>query len=153
MAEFISFPPNNIGNILEKLSDKTPSLWGIMTAHHMLEHLLLPLEFSQGKFSVPLVTAEDKVEKVKRIALLSDAPLRRDFVAPFLGPGLQPFKFQTFNESKTALLNEIESYLTFWESNENAVFTHPIFGPLNREEWHLFHRKHFTHHFSQFGLL
>jgi hypothetical protein len=153
MDKFLAFPSSEIAILIDKLNPETPGLWGTMTAQHMLEHLLLPLEFSRGLFSVPLVTPADKVEKVKRIMLMSEAPLKRDFAAPFLGPGLQPLKFETFTKAQEALKKEVEVYIEFWEANPDANFTHPIFGPLNKEEWYLFQRKHFTHHFSQFGLV
>ncbi len=153
MVEFIPFPDHAIEAIIENLFENTPAKWGILTAPHMLEHLLLPIAISQGKLIVPLVTPVEKVEKVKRIMLLSDLPFQRNFSAPFLGSGLQPLKFQNFEESKKELMNEISAYIKFWEVNQNALFTHPIFGSLDRNEWHLFHRKHFTHHFIQFNLL
>jgi|LauGreDrversion4_1035100.scaffolds.fasta_scaffold01475_2 oxepin-CoA hydrolase/3-oxo-5,6-dehydrosuberyl-CoA semialdehyde dehydrogenase len=153
MANFIQFPGPTVVELLSKLQSETPAQWGIMTAQHMLEHLMLPLAFSRGEFKVPLVTPIEKVEKVKRIMLLSDAPLKRDFAAPFLGDGLQALKHANFEEAKLALMAEIELYINFWEQENEASFTHPIFGNLNKEEWYLFHRKHFTHHFTQFGLL
>jgi hypothetical protein len=153
MAHFIEFPGPVVFELLSKSQAGMPAQWGLMTAQHMLEHLILPLQFSRGMFEVPLVTPIEKVEKVKRIMLLSDAPLKRDFDAPFLKPGLQELKFGNFESAKSELISEIEAFLSFWEANPSSVFVHPIFGELNREEWYLFHRKHFTHHFTQFGLL
>jgi hypothetical protein len=152
--EFIEFPgTERVFSLIERLQEDVACLWGTMTPHHMLEHLILPLQFSRGVFDVPLVTPLDKVEKVKRIMLMSDAPLKKDFPAPFIGPGLQPFKFASFGLAQTELKREISMFLEFMDENPNAIFTHPIFGDLNREEWYMFHRKHFTHHFSQFGLI
>ncbi|MDZ4666575.1 MAG: DUF1569 domain-containing protein [bacterium] len=154
MDTFINFPgKERVVEAVSQLKFDTLGLWGTMTPQHMLEHLLLPLQFSRGQFEVPLVMPLDKVEKVKRIMLLSDAPLKRDFVAPFIGAGLQPLNFASFELAQTELLAETDRFLAFWEKHPEAVFTHPIFGTLNRDEWYLFHRKHFTHHFSQFGLL
>ncbi len=153
MKEFVDFPPNTINRYIENLKQGSTALWGTMTAQHMLEHLLLVLELSRGKFAVSIVTPPEKVEKVKRIMLLSDAPLKRDFNAPFLPPGLQPLIFGSFDEAKMGLLLEVDAYLHFWENNPDAKFSHPIFGELALSEWHLFHRKHFTHHFTQFGLM
>jgi hypothetical protein len=153
MEKFIEFPGPVVFQKIELLQEGLPALWGTMTAWHMMEHLMLPLQFSRGEFDVPLVTPAEKVEKVKRIMLMSDAPLKRDFAAPFIGEGLQPLKYASFEESKMKLLEEVNRYLLFWEENERAIFVHPIFGPLNKAEWLIFHRKHFTHHLSQFGLL
>ena len=153
MAGFIEFPGPIVFKKIELLKEDTLALWGTMTAQHMLEHLLLPLKFSRGVFEVPVVTPLDKLEKTKRIMLLSDAPFKRDFQAPFIGPGLQALKYKSLDESKLALFKEIEAFLFYWKENPNSIFAHPIFGSLNEKEWYLFHSKHFTHHLSQFGLV
>lgn len=150
---FIPFPgPEKVFDLIDRINQNDTALWGTMTPQHMLEHLIIPLQFSRGVFEVPLVTPIEKVEKLKRIMLLSDAPLKRDFAAPFIGPGLQNLVNETFQQACLELKKEIDLFLTFMEQNPQAVFTHPIFGPLNREEWFIFHQKHFTHHFAQFGL-
>lgn len=153
MKQFIEFPGGKVFELIDKLEAGTPANWGLMSAQHMLEHLMLPLQFSRGLFDVPMVTPAEKVLRVKQLMLLSDAPLKRDFPAPFLKPGLQDLKYGSFEEAKQLLLTEIDLFLRFWEANPSAIFVHPIFGELNREEWYIFHRKHFTHHFTQFGLL
>ncbi|MCG9881157.1 MAG: DUF1569 domain-containing protein [Bacteroidia bacterium] len=151
---FISFPgPEKVFELIDALKHDDVALWGTMSAQHMLEHLILPLQFSRGMFEVPLVTPAEKVEKLKRIMLLSDAPLKKDFAAPFISPGLQELKFASFELAQTEVKKEIELFLDYMNEHPEAVFTHPIFGELNREEWYLFHRKHFTHHLAQFGLL
>ncbi len=153
MADFIEFSPENIAGVIGKLNPDTPPVWGTMTAQHMLEHLELVLGLSRGRFAVSIVTPAEKIEKLKRIALFSDFPLKRDFPAPFLSAGLQPLIHNDLEEAVKALLTEIESYFNYWEHNPGSKFAHPVFGELSIDEWHLFHRKHFTHHFSQFGLL
>ncbi len=54
--EFIAFPGTEaVSECLNKLKEDTPALWGTMGPQHMLEHLVLPLQFSRGMFEVPLV--------------------------------------------------------------------------------------------------
>lgn len=151
MSNFIPFPSPVIEDFTFRIRPETPALWGKMSAWHMLEHLVIPLRFSRGEFEVPLVTPLEKVEKLKRLMLLSDAPLRRDFAAPFLGPGLQPFVNTDFASAQRNLLAEIQLFESYWNEHQASHFVHPVFGSLNRDEWYLFHSKHFTHHFKQFG--
>lgn len=153
MKEFVNFPPNTLNQYIENLKQDSIAVWGTMSAQHMLEHLLLILELSRGKFVVSIITPPEKIEKIKRIMLLSEAPFKRDFIAPFLPEGLQPLLFGTIEHAKKALLAEADAYIQYWEHNPYSRFSHPIFGELSANEWHLFHRKHFTHHFTQFGLL
>jgi hypothetical protein len=43
----------------------------------------------------------------------------------------------------------------FAQSDEEMreLRVHPVFGPLNHEEWERSHFKHFFHHLLQFGLI
>ena len=47
----------------------------------------------------------------------------------------------------------IDDYILFFENNPGAIPVNVTFGELNKEEWIVFHKKHFTHHLSQFGLM
>lgn len=154
MEGFISFSNLvELKRMLGPLSAETPAIWGKMSAQHMLEHLILPLQIAMGKLEAPLVTPPEKVEKVKRLMLLGETPLRKDFVAPFLGDGLQPLQYDNIILAKEALLQEVEHFIIYAEAEPQLLHTHPIFGLLNKTEWFLFQDKHFTHHFTQFGLL
>jgi oxepin-CoA hydrolase/3-oxo-5,6-dehydrosuberyl-CoA semialdehyde dehydrogenase len=51
------------------------------------------------------------------------------------------------------LKSEIDDYEIFFENYPGAKPVNVTFGELNKEEWDVFHQKHFTHHLSQFGLL
>jgi hypothetical protein len=78
----------------------------------MLEHMLLPLEIAQGKLVVEVVTPAEKVEKTKLLFLMSEAPLKRGFPAPFLKEGLQELKYSSLDEASLALHNEINNFIT-----------------------------------------
>ncbi len=149
---FIYFPDFDLNEYLSKLKIDTQPLWGSMTSQHMLEHMLLPLEIAQGKLVVEVVTPPEKVEKTKLLFLMSEAPLKRGFPAPFLKEGLQDLKYSSLEEAGLALQNEISNFIKFWNENPEAGFNHPVFGLLNKAEWTKFQSKHFTHHFTQFGI-
>lgn len=153
MEGFIEFPSQQIWAKLELLKTDTKALWGIMTPQHMVEHLMLPLQFSRKVFEVPLVTPAEKVDRIKQLMLLGPHPLKKEFPAPFLGEGLQELKFNSLEAAIDGLKAEVELFLEFWENNPTEKVCHPIFGYLNREEWLVFQSKHFTHHYTQFGLL
>jgi len=44
-------------------------------------------------------------------------------------------------------------YLKYFELNPEVKTVNVTFGELNKDEWDIFHQKHFAHHFSQFGLI
>jgi hypothetical protein len=51
------------------------------------------------------------------------------------------------------LLLEWIDFEDFFSEKPDRTQSHPYYGPLNYEQWIRLHSKHFTHHFSQFGLI
>lgn len=137
---------------LDKINEEQKPLWGKMTAQHMVEHLILAVRISNNKLKVECFNPPEKIPTLKRF-LVSNRPLPKEFINPIFGPDLLPLEFNSLEEAITNLRNEIEEYITFFNDNPNAILTNPTFGDLNREEWDIFHQKHFTHHLQQFGLL
>lgn len=137
---------------LDKINRELKPLWGKMTAQHMVEHLILAVRTSNNKLKVECFNPPDKIPTLKRF-LVSNRPLPKEFINPIIGPDLLPLEFNSLEEAITNLRNEIEEYITFFNDNPSAILTNPTFGDLNREEWEIFHQKHFTHHLQQFGLL
>lgn len=147
------YPQTDFFRITEKLTPDTSPLWGTMTAQHMLEHLLLVLKVGTGKIIGTVVTPEDKIPRAKAF-LMSEKPMPQDYKAPFLPQdGLVPLEYSDFEMAKSKLAEEIIFFYEFYEKNPDAIFPHPVFGMCNAEEWDMMQRKHFTHHFAQFGLL
>jgi len=85
--------------------------------------------------------------------LLSERPLPRNFNNPVVKIIPGEYKYPDFNSSTAELLNEVKAFEKYFNENPGAVLLNPSFGPLNREEWIQFHRKHFMHHFTQFNLI
>ncbi|MFY8020550.1 MAG: hypothetical protein ACOVP1_05105, partial [Bacteroidia bacterium] len=106
---FIQFPEFNLKEYTRLLQVDTAPIWGSMTAQHMLEHMLLPLQIGQGKLKVDVITPPEKIEKTKLLFLMSEAPLKRGFPAPFLKEGLQDLNYSNLEEATDALQNEINT--------------------------------------------
>ena len=150
---YITFP-DDVPALLEKLAPDTAPLWGQMTAQHMTEHLVLLTKCSNGNLTAKTYSDPDNWIKLK-LWLMSDEPFARNIrFGPQVeqeGPG--PLRWNSLDEAREKLLTEVEIFQTFWEENPVARLPHPAFGPLVQDEWQQFHRKHFTHHFMQFGLV
>lgn len=140
-----------INNISEVTENEEPR-FGKMSAQHMVEHLILAIQISNGKLTVECFTPAEKLPTLKKI-LLSERPLPKGFINPLIGEELLELKNATLEEAKNQLKKEIEDYENYFNGDPEAVFVHPVFGTLNKEEWDIFHRKHFEHHSKQFGLL
>jgi hypothetical protein len=64
-----------------------------------------------------------------------------------------PFEFSSLAEAKENLNKELDAFETYHANHPDALFVQPRLGKLNYKEWIIFHNKHFTHHFKQFGLV
>jgi hypothetical protein len=130
----------------------TKPLWGKMTPQHMVEHLILAMRMSSGKLKLECFNPPEKLPALKRF-LMSSRPLPKLFVNPAIGEKLLPLEYSSLEEAKNILNQEIIDYLNHFELNPEVKTVNVTFGELNKEEWDVFHKKHFLHHFSQFGLL
>jgi len=137
--------------LLSTLHSGTLALWGKMNAQNMIEHLVEAVEYTNGKRIADLRFPPDKANKQRQDLVLSD------FVIPRGVPGYLPdtTKATRFKDLGAAILelnNELDAFEYFFRT-EGATATHFEFGPMNYTEWIIWHGKHFTHHFKQFGLL
>ncbi|PIQ46967.1 MAG: hypothetical protein COW03_17615 [Cytophagales bacterium CG12_big_fil_rev_8_21_14_0_65_40_12] len=137
---------------IAEINEQHQPIWGIMTPHHMLEHLIVTFKLSLGRIQIPVVTPADKLEK-RKAYLINDSPMLRSVPSPTGNNELQPLRTSSLEEAKQKLLKEIESYLVFVEAEPSFVSNHPYGGPMTAQEWLLFHKKHFIHHFTQFGII
>lgn len=139
--------------VLINLKPETKPIWGIMTSQHMIEHLIMAVKSSNGKLTIEkCINPTEKYALLNRI-LLSSKPLPRNFINPVFGEGLQPLVYKNLEISIMQLKKETEDFYNYFRQNPNAKLLNATFGPLNFEEWKIFHSKHFTHHFTQFGLI
>ncbi len=134
------------------LTEATSPQWGTMTAPAMLEHLTNALRLSQRKFEVEMKVGEREAAILKRRTIGSENPLPKNIDSP-ISPKDTPLQYATLAEAHAAFFSELASYYDFFSRNPDAATLHPLFGFVNFSEWEKFHFKHFTHHFTQFGLL
>jgi hypothetical protein len=138
-------------DILKNLAKDAKPLWGKMTPQHMIEHLILAVKMSNGKLNLECFNPAEKIPALKRF-LMSSRPLPKLFENPALGKGLHPLEYKSLYEAIEKLKEEVENYYSFFNSNPDAKTMNVTFGKLNKEEWDVFHKKHFEHHLSQFDL-
>jgi oxepin-CoA hydrolase/3-oxo-5,6-dehydrosuberyl-CoA semialdehyde dehydrogenase len=147
-----SFIKTTFPEWISDLSGDTAPLWGKMNVQQMVEHVTGFFKVSTDQIHFPLVTPEEHLPKYKEF-LLSDKQFRENTKAPVLPEEPLPVREADLNAAKTGLKKAIENFFTFYELHPDKKIPHPVFGPLNFEEWILLHYKHVTHHARQFGLL
>ena len=147
-----TFDLKRVPDYLEKLTAETKPKWGKFSAQHMLEHLGNTLVIATSKKEIPVITPEEKIPAYRKF-LMSDEPFSHDIPNPFVGTEPPALRFENLEIAKTKLLAALENFHKFFRENPEATPVHPFFGQLNYEEWLQFQRKHFRHHFTQFGLV
>lgn len=147
-----SFIKTTFPEWISDLSADTAPLWGKMNVQQMVEHVTGFFKVSTDQLHFPLVTPEEHLPKFKEF-LLSDKQFRENTKAPVLPEEPLPIREADLNAAKTSMKKAIENFFAFYELHTDKKIPHPVFGPLNFEEWILLHYKHVTHHARQFGLL
>jgi len=144
----------NSEKIIDSLNQLTPDqkpLWGKMTPQHMVEHLYKTVKASIDELKLKIFTEERKVPLLKRL-FLGDRELPKEFMNPAIGPDLMKLEFEDLNSAIIELEKIFLRYESYFREHPTAKTAHPVFGYLTKDEWDVFHHKHFKHHLSQFGL-
>ena len=138
-----------VHSLLLLLQPETRPLWGSFTAQHMVEHLVEQVEYTNGKKTGPCDRPPEEAEKAKQIGVYTDAQIPKNIV---LDPPPVGFRYPNISTAITQLMQELSDFDVYFQ-DPAATSVHGGFGPMTGPEWRIWHSKHFTHHFRQFGLL
>ena len=143
-----------LNSLLNNLTENTQPKWGQMKAQNMVEHLATVLQYTNGKKEIAQRATDEEALKAKQFLIYTEAELPMGLKTPLLpAEGLVAFEFSSLDEAKKNLNKELDDFETYHANNPGALFAQPRLGKLNYKEWIIFHNKHFTHHFRQFGLI
>ncbi|NRB53709.1 MAG: phenylacetic acid degradation bifunctional protein PaaZ [Saprospiraceae bacterium] len=152
-SPFLDFNKVKVAKILDKLTEDHTPQWGILTPQHMVEHLEFFIQMAMGKVDTEVITPEKRIERFKE-SLFNYRAMPRSFDHPLLKEKeLEELRFANLSEAKAGLLSAIDDYETFFKDNPGIETPNTVFGMLDKQLWDLMNRKHFHHHFSQFGLV
>lgn len=139
--------------IVSDLKEDSQPLWGSMNAHQLCEHLSLAVKISNGSLLLDFPPLTGKEERYKQ-KLFGLDKISKGLNAFGVKPGEAfPTRFKDFNAAYNRLIFEHELFIKFFEENPEATLRQPLVGNLNKDEWYLFHFKHYLHHLEQFELL
>lgn len=154
-SPFVDLKTKEIQKILNNLTENSERKFGLMTPQLMVEHLEEVLRNGFGQLNpsdFPEIPA-DKLE-VLQDWIYTNQKIRPGAQYPMLKDGEMPvLRFKNLDQAKEKLIETLKEYLIYYRENPLVEHYHPRFGMLNKEMMELFHRKHFTHHFEQFGLV
>ena len=139
---------------LNQLTENHQAKWGMMTPQHMIEHLEMGLKIAVEEITdFEVATPEKYLDKVQE-TLYNYEKMPRNFEMPLMKKGaLEELRYEDLNQAKSALMDAYEKFESYFKQHPSAVTKNAVFGALNFFEWKLLNRKHFNHHFEQFGLI
>ncbi|MFK7843704.1 MAG: DUF1569 domain-containing protein [Rhodothermales bacterium] len=138
--------------VLNRLDEDTPALWGRMSAQHMLEHLIWTFNVSIGRAAGRCDFTKAR-QRIMKQFIYTNMATPHQFENPLLPAHPLPMEFADINAAKLALSKAVTAFSSYYLANPEAEHIHPLFGRLGREDWERVHYKHCFHHLSQFGLI
>lgn len=149
-----TFIKNEMFALVSDLPAGSKGNWGKMNAQQMLEHVADFFDVAAGNIKFDLVTPVAHLPKYMEF-LLSDKAFRENTKAPETVLGEDPLPIRTANmeAARNKLMNAVTDFYKHFENDPVKTTLHPVFGPLNLDQWILLHYKHVTHHLRQFGLI
>lgn len=149
---FIELEEDALRAPLSRLTSEHSPQWGGMKPQQMVEHLIRSLRISQGTEKQTLKIPEEKLGEM-RTFLFSEKPMPKEVKSATMLDEEGSYWYSDLEEAKEVFLKEWERFKEVYEQNPEKTENHPVFGELDRKGWEQVHRKHFTHHFQQFGLI
>jgi hypothetical protein len=137
-----------IKSLLLSLKADTVPLWGKMRSQQMVEHLIDQVQYTNGTKVPTCDVPEEEAYKRKRRGIYTDAEIPKNVV---LGSLPEDLEYESMEAAINQLMAELEAFDHYFKEPGRTVL-HGGFGPMNYHEWQIWHGKHFTHHFKQFGL-
>lgn len=137
--------------ILENLDEKKSASWGKMTPQRMIEHLSDCIYMSCGIGNHELLIPEEKIKGMQAF-LISDKEMPQNIQVPFAKENT-PLRNTDIELALDEFTMAWVDFEEMYSEDSKKTELHPYYGNLNYEQWLLLHSKHFTHHFSQFGLM
>ena len=153
MTEYQSFLYDEFPQLLENIKVGNEALWGKMNAHQMIEHLAQIMSVANGRFAVAANAEPDRLAYRKMRFLEQEYPFPRGVRVEFVSEEPIPTMFPQIHQSKEFLLNQLQRFLDYHSEHPDLMPVHPVFGPMNYDEWVQFQARHIKHHFQQFGVL
>ena len=152
-SPFLDFNKTNVAKALDKLTEEHKANWGILTPQHMVEHLEFFMQMAIGRVETEIITPANRIDRFQE-SLFNYRAMHRGFDHPLLKEKeLEDLRFDSLATAKAALLSVLDEYEAFFKENPGIETANTIFGMLDKQLWDLMNRKHFHHHFSQFGLV
>jgi oxepin-CoA hydrolase/3-oxo-5,6-dehydrosuberyl-CoA semialdehyde dehydrogenase len=147
--EFLS---NEFPELLHSLNAETEANFGLMTAQHMVEHLIKALGSATVKYEgeriKPATEQQLGMQKfIKSGSVLSHRPSDKT------KEDLLTLDYKTLEEAISKVPETVQTFYAFQDDNPDYIPYASFMGEVLYEDVELFHYMHVRYHLWQFGLL
>lgn len=148
----LAFLKTEFPKLVRTLSAEAKGEWGVLNAQQMVEHMAESISFATGKNNQLLHTPAEHVGKYREFAM-SDKEFKPNTKNALMPEAAPEISKANITDAIAELEMQTAAFISYFETNKDAVITNSFFGDLNFGEWtHLLH-KHAVHHAKQFRLL
>ncbi len=138
---------------LSLLNSDSKAQWGIMSPQHMVEHMTFMYKMAIQEIDTTISTPVERLEKFED-SLWNFREMPEGVDHPELKKGeTENLIHGSLEEAKQELLEYFDKYELFFKTNPGIKTKNTVFGNLDKFHWDLLSRKHYHHHFKQFGLI
>ena len=134
---------------LRRLSENQTPNFGIMTAHHMVEHLIYVTKSISKRKGEPEAEL-NKSQRYFRKFVEAGAPFEH---RPKEGATLNELRTTNIEEAIQILEDATAKFYQLFDSNPDHKSYNPMMGEFNLSELELFNYQHGRWHLHQFGLI
>ena len=138
-----------LSELLRSLNPDTKPLWGKMKPQQMVEHLIDQVSYTNGK-KIPFCDfTSDIAARNKQKMIYTNLEIPKNVI---LGQLPENYTYPDIETAINYLMDELAVFDSYFKTS-GATAIHGAAGPLNYDEWLIWHGKHFEHHLKQFGLI
>lgn len=130
------------------MSPDSKRLWGRMSVHEMLCHVSDGYRAALGEKYIAPKSGLLERTLIKWLVLNMPRWPKNVPTRPEVEQGKGGTPPTEFEHDRSDLLQLIDR---FCDTEDSALGSHPILGPMHREEWMRWGYRHADHHLSQFG--
>ena len=137
--------------LLQRINPDRVPLWGKMSFHQMVEHMVDVVRVANGHITLSLVTPAERLPLYREF-LMSEKPFKENTKSPVLPEEPLPLRSRTIQAAIGRLQEELIDFFQAFEKNPALKTQHPVFGELDFNENVQCLYKHSQHHLKQFGV-
>lgn len=151
MTDSLDYLTSTVPTLLKKLSAEQEPTFGLMTAQHMLEHLIVVTKTSIKDMGPAPDELTDKQKGFMKY-VTSGAEMKHR-PSDKTKADLPDLRLESMAKAQEELINAIKRFQSDLEQRADKAYYNPLMGVLQPEEMTSFHARHYEYHLEkQFGL-